>query len=249
MGLTVARLVLQDPDIEIATPLERKGHPDTGKSYGDLVGAPSLSVPVADSLAGTPDVLIDFTSPEGMLAGLRECADRGIPFVTGTTGLKEKELAGLDKAAAAIPIVAASNMSLGMNLAFQLVEEVARQLGPDYDVEIVETHHHNKQDAPSGSALTLAEGVARGRGVNLDKVGVFGRRGMIGQRPKGEVAVHALRGGDIVGEHTVSFISEGETVEIVHRARSRDIFARGALHAARRVQGRKPGLYTFRDLL
>jgi len=250
MGTTVGRLACAaDGDFRIAAPLERKAHASLGQDYGAILGREPLGVRVADRLTVDADALIDFSAPEAALERLAECSERKAALVVGTTGLDKKALAQFEKASKKIPILIASNMSLGMNLVFQLVEEVARKLGTSYDIEIVETHHRNKVDAPSGSALTLGQAAARGRGLDPDRATVYGRRGAVGKRPEGEIAIHAVRGGDIVGEHVVSFISEGETVEISHRARSREIFARGALHAARALSGRKPGLYTFKDLL
>jgi 4-hydroxy-tetrahydrodipicolinate reductase len=249
MGSAVGRLAAADPDFRIAAPLERRGHPRLGQDYGSVLGREPLGISVVATLEVAADALIDFSDPAGALDRLAECERRKVPIVIGTTGLGGEAAARLDKAAKAIPILAASNLSLGMNLVFQIVEEVARKLGREYDIEIVETHHRHKADAPSGTALTLGEAAARGRGLDPDRAFRHGRRGQVGKRGDEEIGLHAVRGGDIVGEHVVSFLSEGETVEIAHRARSREIFARGALHAARALRSRKPGLYSFKDLL
>jgi 4-hydroxy-tetrahydrodipicolinate reductase len=170
--------------------------------------------------------------------------------VVGTTGLSPEERAAVDEAAKIIPIMSAPNMSLGVNLLFTLVEQAAQALGMDYDVEITEAHHRYKKDAPSGTALRLGEKVAHGRKQNFRDVTIYGREGLGGERPKGQIGIHAIRAADIIGDHTVLFATEGERVEISHRATSRDAFAKGALHAGVwLVGGRKPGLYDMQDVL
>lgn len=249
MGSAVGRLAAADPAFRIAAALERRGHPRLGQDYGTVLGREPLGLSVSEMFDVAADALIDFSDPTGALDRLAECEERKVPIVIGTTGLGAEASARLDKAAKTIPVLAASNMSLGMNLLFQIVEEVARKLGRGFDIEIVETHHRHKADAPSGSALSLGEAAARGRGLDPAKAFRHGRHGQVGARSGDEIGLHAVRGGDIVGEHVVSFIAEGETVELAHRARSREIFARGALHAARALCTRRPGRYSFRDLL
>lgn len=211
-----------------------------------------LGVPVEGSLqvaleAGA-DVVIDFTSPAATASHAAICAEAKVPMVIGTTGLGAEERAALEEASKRIPMVFAPNMSVGMNLLFRLVAEAAKAL-PDYDVEIVEAHHRYKKDAPSGSALGLAEWAARAREVSLDAVGSYGRHGLVGERPAGEIGVHAIRGGDVAGDHTVLFLGDGERLELGHRASSRDAFASGAMRAALWVVGKTPGLYSMQDVL
>lgn len=249
MGSTVGRLAAADPGFRIAAALERRRHPRLGQDYGAALGREPLGVIVSETLDAPADALIDFSDPAGALDRVAECEARKVPMVIGTTGLGADASLRLDRAAKTIPVLVSSNMSLGMNLLFQIVEEIARKLGRGFDIEIVETHHRHKADAPSGSALSLAEAAARGRGLDPAKAFRHGRHGQVGARAADEIGLHAVRGGDIVGEHVVSFIAEGETVEIAHRARSREIFARGALHAARALRSRQPGRYSFRDLL
>jgi len=195
------------------------------------------------------DAVIDFSSPEGCVAAARICAARGVPLVSGTTGLDEAGFAALREAAQRVAILHAPNMSVGIQLLLRLVEEAARALGEGFDVEILEAHHRHKKDAPSGTALRLAETVAAALGRDLREDARFGREGLVGPRPAREIGVLALRGGDVVGDHTVFFFGEGERLELTHRASSRSAFARGALRAARWIVGRPPGLYGMRDVL
>ncbi|MBN1917603.1 MAG: 4-hydroxy-tetrahydrodipicolinate reductase [Verrucomicrobia bacterium] len=195
------------------------------------------------------DVVIDFTSHVGIPATIEVVAKAGKALVIGTTGLTRDEQASLERAAKQIPIVYAPNMSVGVNLLFQLVGQVAKALGTDYDVEIVETHHNQKKDAPSGTARKLAENIAAALGRDLEQDGVYGREGITGARGANEIGIHAVRAGDIVGEHTVLFAGPGERIELTHRAHSRDTFARGAVRAARWVAGKAPGLYSMLDVL
>lgn len=246
MGLTVGRLAGRDPSLKIASAVEYRGHAAIGKDYGTILLNSSIGVPITETIVGPADALIDFSTPEAVLARVPECIKRKIAMVVGTTGLKDEHGKELKKAAAKIPILVSSNMSFGVNLLFKITEDVARALGPDFDVEIVETHHRMKKDAPSGTALTLAQGISEARGGASI---IHGRSGVVGERKKGEIGVHAVRGGDIVGEHTICYISDGESFEITHRARTREIFAGGALRISRVLAKKKPGLYSFRDLL
>ncbi len=246
MGLTVGRLALADQEYGIAGAVEHAGHPSVGKDYGELLQNGKLGLKVATSVQDKADAMIDFSNPEAVLARLPECVKRKIAVVVGTTGLTEDHVREIKKAAVKIPILLSSNMSFGVNLLFKITEDVARALGPEFDVEIVETHHRMKKDAPSGTALSLAKGIAAARGgAGI----VHGRSGLVGERKRGEIAVHAVRGGDIVGEHTIYYLTDGESFEITHRARTREIFARGALRISRVLAKKKPGLYSFRDLL
>lgn len=195
------------------------------------------------------EAVVDFSFHAAVAPHVEAAAAQGVAYVIGTTGLTPEEQARVDACAARIPIVQAANYSLGVNLLLALVRQAAATLGPQYDVEIVEMHHRHKKDAPSGTALMLARAAAEGRGVNLDDVASYGRRGLVGERPAGEIALHALRGGAVVGDHTVFFAGDLERVEITHRAQSREAFAAGALRAACWAVGRASGLYDMRDVL
>lgn len=194
-------------------------------------------------------VLIDFTSAESCIANVRAATGAGLASVVGTTGLTTGQVDELKEFSAVAPVVYAPNMSVGVNLLFKLAEDVARRLGLAYNAEIVEIHHNQKKDSPSGTAVRLAEQVARGLGLDYPGEAVFGREGMVGARPERQIGIHALRGGDVVGEHTVAFIGCGERVELTHKAHSRDNFARGALRAAHFAATASPGLYDMQDVL
>jgi len=198
--------------------------------------------------AGT-EAVIDFSFHSAVPAFVAKAAEEGLAYVLGTTGLSSEEQQAVDAAAQRIPVVQSGNYSLGVNLLLNLVQTAAKVLGPEYDVEVVEMHHRHKKDAPSGTALMLAKAAAAGRGVDFAAAAVYGRKGIVGERPEGEIAVHALRGGSVVGDHTVMFAGEVERVELTHRAQSREAFAAGALKAAQWAAGRKPGIYTMRDVL
>jgi len=191
--------------------------------------------------------VIDFSYHTAVPDAVEKAADAGIPYVIGTTGLTSEEQARVDAAAKRLPVVQSGNYSLGVNLLLELVRKAAAVLGPEYDVEVVEMHHRHKKDAPSGTALMLAKAAAAGRGMSDDFV--YGRKGDIGERPVGEIAVHALRGGAVVGDHTVMFAGDVERVEITHKAQSREAFAAGALKALAWAKGKAPGLYTMRNVL
>ena len=195
------------------------------------------------------EAVIDFSFHSAVPAFIAKATEEGLAYVIGTTGLSADEQSCVDAAAQRIPVVQSGNYSLGVNLLLNLVKTAAKTLGPEYDVEVVEMHHRHKKDAPSGTALMLAKAAAAGRGADFDSVAVYGRKGIIGERPEGEIAVHALRGGSVVGDHTVMFAGEVERVEITHKAQSREAFAAGALKAALWAAGRKPGIYTMRDVL
>ena len=198
--------------------------------------------------AGT-EAVIDFSFHSAVPAFVAKAAEEGLAYVLGTTGLSSEEQQAVDAAAQRIPVVQSGNYSLGVNLLLNLVQTAAKVLGPEYDVEVVVMHHRHKKDAPSGTALMLAKAAAAGRGVDFAAAAVYGRKGIVGERPEGEIAVHALRGGSVVGDHTVMFAGEVERVELTHRAQSREAFAAGALKAAQWAAGRKPGIYTMRDVL
>ena len=248
MGRRIIELAALAPDMEIGGAFdvpENAGHEIT---TGSAAGTISVGENAAEQIDAA-DILIDFTSAEACVINGRLAAAAGKPAVIGATGLNPNQVKLLLGLARDIPIVYAPNMSIGVNLLFKVTREVAATLGLDYNVEIVETHHNKKKDSPSGTAVRLAERAAEGLGLAWPDDAVFGREGMTGERPERQIGVHALRGGDVVGEHTVAFIGNGERIELVHRAHNRDNFARGALLAARYAVKASPGLYDMQDVL
>src|SRR5215467_9832131 len=244
MGRTLLELLFQAPEFKLHAALERPDSPFLERDAGELVGAPCgirITERVADALSGA-DVLIDFTRPEGTMAHLALCTRLGVKAVIGTTGLDSEQKARIRDAARDIAIVFAPNMSVGVTLLLKLLETAARVLAEGYDVEIIEAHHRHKVDAPSGTALRLGEIVAKALGRDLARSAAHGRQGNTGARDAGTIGFHAVRGGDIVGEHTVMFAGEGERVELVVRSTSRSTYAIGALRACRYLKGRPPGL-------
>ena len=215
----------------------------------ELVAKCDVSEDYAKTWPAGTDAVVDFTFHSAVPANIAKAAEEGVAYVLGTTGLTPEEQAAVEAAAKKVPVVQSSNYSLGVNLLLDLVRRAAATLGEEYDIEVVEMHHRMKKDAPSGTALMLAGAAAEGRGVDLDDVAVYGREGMVGERPAGEIAIHALRGGSVVGDHTVMFAGDVERVEITHRAQSREAFAAGALRAAEWTAGKAPGLYSMRDVL
>ena len=252
MGGRVLTLANDAGDFQIAGATERPGHPSIGRDVGEVAGIGPVGVKVNSSLSEVlsgADVIIDFTAPEASIAHLRAASDAGVAIVVGTTGLNKEQLEEARRLAAKMSCVISPNMSVGVNVLFRVLTEVARFLGDDYEVEIAEAHHHFKKDAPSGTALKMAQVIAEARGWDLEQVGIYGRKGIVGERPKQQIGIHTVRAGDIVGEHTVLFGGMGERVEIIHRAHSRDNFARGALRAARFVVQAPKGLYDMADVL
>ena len=237
--------------IEAASAIEAPAWADQDIAFGAESGATHTIRPVADAAAAIDkaDVIIDFTNAEAALANAHIAAAAGKPIVIGATGLSAEQQAELAELARNIPIVFAPNMSVGVNLLFKLAGEVAAALGLDYNVEITEIHHNQKKDSPSGTAVRLAERVAEALELDYAKNVAHGREGMVGARPKNEIGMHALRGGDVVGEHTVAYIGHGERIELTHKAHSRDNFAKGALRAARFATAASPGLYDMQDVL
>jgi 4-hydroxy-tetrahydrodipicolinate reductase len=244
MGREVVRAVLEDDSFELAGGVVEPHAPQLDADLGELCGWGRLGVVATENPPDDATALIEFTTPEATVKHLAY----GRPVVIGTTGLSDEQLAQVEEAAKVVPVVLAPNMSVGVTLIRDVVRELSQKLGPDYDVEIVETHHRNKVDAPSGTALLLARAAAEGRGKNLEAVAVYGREGRV-PRGEGEIGIHALRGGAVVGEHRVIFYGPGEEVEVTHRALSRRTFASGSLRAARFVAGAPPGLYSMRDVL
>jgi 4-hydroxy-tetrahydrodipicolinate reductase len=252
MGLRIAALAFKDKSLEIAGAVESSGHADIGKNLGTIIGVENLIVDIASDLSSavkSSDVIIDFTTPSATLSNLKVARDEKIPIVIGTTGITDEELKVIDSSSKKIPILFSSNMSVGVNLIFGIVPEAAIALGEDYDIEIVESHHNKKKDSPSGTAKTLLKKIAEAKGVQAEDVAIYGRMGNSGDRPKGQICVHAIRGGSIVGEHTVIFAGLDETIEITHRASSRDIFAKGAIKAAKYIADKSPGLYDMQDVI
>jgi 4-hydroxy-tetrahydrodipicolinate reductase len=251
MGRTLVESVHRSPDLRLSAALEQPGSPAIGRDAGAAIGLDTGVIVTDDVARGLPgcEVLIDFTRPAGTRAHLALCERMGVGMVIGTTGLSVEDRAAIEVAARRIGIVFAPNMSVGVNLAFKLVEMAARVLGPDYDAEVIEAHHRHKVDAPSGTALRLGEKVAAGRGVSLENHAVYAREGQTGERTAGAIGFATVRGGDIVGDHTVLFAGIGERFEITHRAASRETFAQGALRAARFLKGRAPGLFDMQDVL
>lgn len=256
MGLAIARLIAQRavPGLELAAAVDRADAPLVGRDAGAAAGGAALGVRIGDDLAAAlaarPDVAVDFSSPSATAATAAQVAAAGVPWVVGTTGLGTAEQDAVAQAARKVPVVLSANMSLGVNLLYALVEQAARALrGRGYDCEIIERHHRRKKDAPSGTALYLGDAAAQGFGWNLKDVAVDGRTGIPGERPEKEIGFHAVRGGDVVGDHTVLFAADGECLELSHRATSRDTLAIGALRAAAWLPGRAPGLYGMRDVL
>jgi 4-hydroxy-tetrahydrodipicolinate reductase len=252
MGQMLLKMLINAPGIVVVGGSERRGSIALGQDIGALAGADPLGISVGDDpslLFETSDVVVDFTNPTATVQHAQMAARTGCALVIGTTGFDNDQLNSLYRAAQRAPIVLAANMSLGINLLQQVVEEIARILDTDWDIEIVEMHHRAKIDAPSGTALALGEAAARGRGQNLRRISRRSRDGQVGPRVKGEIGFAALRGGDVVGDHTVIFAADGERVEITHRAGSREIFARGAVKSVLWAAGKKPGLYSMRDVL
>jgi 4-hydroxy-tetrahydrodipicolinate reductase len=252
MGRAVLGCVLEAENLRLTGAVTEPGDRWLGHDAGELVGGAPLGVPITDDhkqgLHGS-QVAIDFTLPSATETNLRACVDRGTALVIGTTGLEERQLDAMEQAAHEIPIVYARNMSIGVNVFMELVARAAQALGEDYDVEIIESHHRHKVDAPSGTALALGERIAAAEGRRLDEVAVYARQGRIGPRVPGTIGFAVIRGGNVVGEHSVRFIGGEEQVEFVHQAHDRKTFARGAVRAAVWAAGRAPGLYSMADVL
>ena len=237
MGQAIATAVAARDDLVIAARFDRPG------ATGD-------GLVTQDEALGLCDVVIDFTTPEASVALAQACAARGGPaLVVGATGISDDQIALLKAASAKVAMVQTGNFSLGVNMLVGLVSQAARALGPDYDIEVFEAHHRHKVDAPSGTALMLGRAAAEGRGVDLAQVAARARDGITGPRNRGDIGFSVMRGGGIIGEHSVSFVADDEIVTISHSARDRSLFARGAVEAARWVAGRPPGHYDMQDVL
>jgi 4-hydroxy-tetrahydrodipicolinate reductase len=255
MGRMGSRIIALSREYELtklAGAFEKEGHKDVGKDIGVLTGIGETCIPLRDGIEKAidqADVVIDFTHTSSTLEHLRVASSRGRAMVIGTTGFTKEQLGEISALTRNIPCVMASNMSLGVNLLLKVLRDVAGVLGDDYDIEIIEAHHRMKKDAPSGTAMKMAQVIADAVNRKLDEVAVYARKGMIGERTTKEIGIQTVRAGDIVGEHTVLFGGLGERIEITHKASSRDTFARGALKAAIWVHGKPAGLYDMQDVL
>jgi 4-hydroxy-tetrahydrodipicolinate reductase len=249
MGQRIVALSREDADLTIVAAIDSPRHPNQGKDAGELAGVGSIGVPVTPELPLNvhPDVAIDFSTPEGTLAIVKTCEDRKIPIVVATTGHSDAQRKEIEGAAHSTAVLVSPSMSLAVNLLFKLVNDTATALkGKGFDVEVVERHHRFKKDSPSGTAMHFARIVQQAMDIpNL----IHGREGMVGERPATEIGVHAIRAGDNVGEHTIIFSALGETLELVHKAYSRDSYTRGALLAAKFLANRPAGRYTMADVL
>ncbi|MDR2399016.1 MAG: 4-hydroxy-tetrahydrodipicolinate reductase [Endomicrobium sp.] len=243
MGQAVIAIAKEDTDIRISGVLEYDGNKAIGTGNPIISSVKDLEKILQDS-----DAIIDFTNPESALKNLEVAIKQKVPVVIGTTGFSDEQKKQIEEASKVIPIVFSPNMSVGVNILFKLVEEVAKKV-PDYDIEIVELHHNKKKDSPSGTAAKLAEVAACSIGKDINEVGVYGRHSANDLRKKDEIGVLSVRAGDIVGDHTVYFAGHGERIELVHRSHSRDTFAAGAVKAAKWVSNQKPGLYDMADVL
>ncbi|MEO0343941.1 MAG: 4-hydroxy-tetrahydrodipicolinate reductase [Pseudomonadota bacterium] len=252
MGQMLVNCVREDDDMALHAVTERSGHDWVGHDLGDAMGAAFMGVPVVEDPAAAmadADVMIDFTAPKASLVHAVAARQTKCAMVVGTTGFSNDELTELSKITSAITMVRAGNMSLGVNLLTQLTKKVAAALDADFDIEIIEAHHRHKVDAPSGTALMLGEAAAQGRGINLTEASDRGRDGITGARAKGTIGFHAIRGGDVVGEHDVVFAAEGERIILRHVATDREIFARGAIKAAKWAHHAGPGSFDMLDVL
>jgi 4-hydroxy-tetrahydrodipicolinate reductase len=248
MGTRLIALAKQDGNFQILGAIERPDHAMQARDVGEVAGLGPIGVPVTYDLKPTPQVLIDFTVPASTRHWLKTCRDREIAMVIGTTGLQDQDHAAIDRAATDIPVLQAPNMSLGVNVLFKIAGEVAKMLGDDYDKEIVEAHHRFKKDAPSGTAIGLAEAILKAMNKTRESL-VYDRHGDDCVRKPGEIGMHALRIGDDVGRHTAYFAALGERLELTHVATNRDTFAHGALRAAKWLATQKPGRYRVADML
>lgn len=252
MGSSIITAIYQDPTLLLTGVVEKKGHPYIGQDAGILAGVGETGVKIVDNLEEIieeAEVIVEFTNPEATLKHLEYAYHYHKKMVIGTTGLTEAQMEKIKEYSQKIAIVYSPNMSIGVNLLFNLVKEVTKIIGEDFDIEIIEAHHHHKKDAPSGTAKKLAQIIADTLNRDLKEVAVYGRCGLIGERNKKEIGIMALRGGDIVGEHNIIFAGEGERIELIHKAHSRITFAKGALKAAKWLQNKKKGLFSMNEVL
>jgi 4-hydroxy-tetrahydrodipicolinate reductase len=250
MGARIINLIKETPSLKLIQAVERSDHPSVGKDIGEVIGLGKIGVILEGSLKkGEGNVIINFSSPQASLENLEFAKGAGLAIVIGTTGLSLEQTNKVKELSKSTRCVLAPNMSVGVNVMFRIVQEVAKVLGPEYDIEILEAHHRLKKDSPSGTAVKLGELISSSIGRDFGKVGVYGRKGMVGERTKDEIGMQVIRAGDIVGDHTVLFGGIGERLEITHRAHSRDNFARGAIRAALWVVNQPNGLYDMQDVL
>jgi 4-hydroxy-tetrahydrodipicolinate reductase len=250
MGSRIIHMIQETPSISLYRAVERPDHPSVGKDIGEAIGLGKMGIPLEGDLKKAEgDVIINFTNPKTSVESLEFARETGLAVVLGTTGLSPEQMERVRDLSKNVRCVFSPNMSVGVNVMFRIVQEVARVLGPEYDIEIFEAHHRLKKDSPSGTAVKLGDLVAKAVGRDFGKVGVYDRKGMVGERTKEEIGMQVVRAGDIVGEHTVLFGGIGERLEIIHRAHSRDNFARGAIRAALWVVDRPNGLYDMQDVL
>ena len=252
MGRCITRGIAQHPNMRLVGAVQYPSHPQIGNDAGVVAGIRELGVTITGKLEDVlhrSDVVIEFSKPEATLEHLQHVVDADKAMVLGTTGFTADELAPLKVLASQIRCVMAPNMSLGVNVMIQALELIAKALGDDYDIEVIEAHHNHKADSPSGTALRLAETVAQALGRDLDEVGVYGRHGIVGARPKRQIGIHAVRGGDIAGDHTVLFATAGEQLSVSHRAHSPEAFAKGAIRAAEWIIDAPKGLHDVSEIL
>ena len=251
MGKMLIEAVLNTPDAQLVGALEHTGSTQVGEDAGAFLGKKTgvtITADIAAALSGA-EYLIDFTRPEGTMAHLAIAQKTGSKMIIGTTGLNAEQLDSLKIASKNLAIVFAPNMSVGVNVTFKLLEVAAKMLSEGYDIEVIEAHHRHKVDAPSGTALRMGEVIAEALGEKLDEVAVFAREGHTGERKQGSIGFATIRGGDIVGDHTVLFAGEGERIEISHKSSSRQSYAQGSLRAARFLQKQATGLFDMQDVL
>jgi 4-hydroxy-tetrahydrodipicolinate reductase len=252
MGSRIIALLKDYPEIKLVGAVESKDNPRLGNDAGVVAGIGQLGIKIVDDIEkviDNTDIAVNFTNPEATIEHLKIVKEYKKSIVIGTTGFDNNQISLIQETSKEIPIVLSPNMSIGVNLLFKILKDVAKVLGDDYDVEIIEVHHRMKKDAPSGTAIKMAKVISEALGRNFDEVAVYARKGIIGERTKKEIGIQTVRAGDIVGEHTVIFGGLGERIEIVHKASSRDTFAMGALKAVLWLYGKPAGLYDMGDVL
>jgi 4-hydroxy-tetrahydrodipicolinate reductase len=252
MASLVATHVKDDRLLELSGIITPPGHSACGKDWGEIVGIGKTGIVVEDRLENIIDkcdVVVDFTNPDASIKSLSICKSYKKPIVIGTTGFSEKQISMIEDYSKTIPVIFSPNMALGVNLLFELVKQVSSVLDDNYDIEIIETHHRYKKDSPSGTANKIAEVIARERGIKLEERAVYARFGNTGPRKEGEIGIHAVRAGNINGEHTIIFNSLGERLELTHKAYGREAFAEGTIKAIHFILGKLAGLYTMKDVL
>ncbi|MBI5417080.1 4-hydroxy-tetrahydrodipicolinate reductase [Candidatus Poribacteria bacterium] len=252
MGRAIIKCLAEEQGMALVGAIESSGNPNIGKNVNEVMGLDKFKILIEDSLEEVidkADVVIEFIHPEITLKNLEIVKNYKKKMVIGTTGFKDEEKDIIKNHAREIGIILSPNMSVGVNLLFKLVEDVANVLGEGYDIEILEAHHNLKKDAPSGTAVRIAEILAKAKNEKIEEVGVYGRKGFVGQRHPEEIGIHAIRAGDIVGDHTILFGGIGERLEITHRAHSRDTFAKGAIRAAKFIANKENGIFDMQDVL